>query len=239
MIELKNPEFFKSAIGAISSFISEGNFRFNEKGLFFKAIDASQIVLVNYSIEKKLFDKYKVEPTFIGLDLTELNKIVSRALSNDKLKIDINDSELLLELEGDLSRKFTLPLIDVSEDEIKLPEQKYETIVTINSRIFKEALKDASLFGSSVVLKAKKDQFFIEARSSSGSLNISAREKGAKVKGSTEVVAKFSLNFLSNIVRESDSEKEIELYLKNDAPMKITYAIGKSDIEFYLAHMLL
>jgi proliferating cell nuclear antigen PCNA len=239
MIELKKPDFFRSAVGAISLFISEGNFRFNEKGMSFRAVDASQIVLVNYLIEGKVFDKYNVEPALIGLDLGELNKITSRSLPNDILSMNIKDSEILINLDGELSRNFTLPLIDVSDDEVKLPDYKYETTVTINSKILKEALKDASLFGSSVVLRVKKNQFFIEARSSSGSLNIATKDKGVKVKGSSEVVAKFSLNFLSNITREADNEKDIEIHLRNDAPMKVTYPVGKSQIEFYLAHMLL
>ena len=239
MIEFKNPDFFKRAVGAISSFISEGNLRFNDKGLAFRAIDSSQIVLVNYSIDKKLFDKFKVEPTLIGVDLGELNKVVSRSLPNDRLTLEISDSELGIRLDGELSRSFMLPLIDVSDEEIKLPEQKYETTVKINARIFKEALKDASLFGSSIVLKTKKSQFLIEARSSSGSLNIETKEKGAKVSSSKDVVAKYSLNFLSNIVKEADNDKDITLFLNSDAPMLVNYSIGESKIEFYLAHMIL
>lgn len=239
MIELKNPDFFRQAIGAISCFISEGNFRFNDKGISFKAIDPSQIVLVDYLIDKKLFDSYSVEPALVGIDISELNKIVSRALPKDRLLLDMGESEFTLSLEGELSRHFTLPIIDVSEDEVKIPAHDADAVVTINARIFREALKDAALFGSAVVLKVSKEQFLIEARGSAGSLSISTKEKGAKVKGAKDVVSKFSLSFLSNIVREADSEIDLEIALKNDALMKITYPIGKSRIEFYLAHMLL
>ncbi|MBU0636416.1 hypothetical protein KKE06_05305, partial [Candidatus Micrarchaeota archaeon] len=51
--------------------------------------------------------------------------------------------------------------------------------------------------------------------------------------------AKFSLNFLQNIVREAENEKKVSLELRNDAPMKISYPIGDTTIQFYLAHMLL
>ncbi|MBT4870737.1 MAG: hypothetical protein HON47_04135, partial [Candidatus Diapherotrites archaeon] len=58
MIELKSTDFFGRALEAISSFIPEGNFRFAEKGVSFKAIDPSQVVLVDYFVDKKVFDKY-------------------------------------------------------------------------------------------------------------------------------------------------------------------------------------
>ncbi len=240
MIELKDVSIWQKSIGAISSFISEGNFRFSDQGVFFKATDPSQIVLVDYSIDKKVFEKYEVEPSFVGLDLVELHKIMSRAMPGDKLLFELNDSELNIKLEGDLSRTFKLPLIDVADAEIKIPEINSDAKIEINARILKEALKDASLFGSSVILKIDAGKFVIEARGSQGTLKTIAKgSKNIKVNSSNEVVAKYSLNFLQNIVREADPNQKIFLELKTDSPIKVSYKIGESTISFYLAHMIL
>jgi len=170
LIELKNIATWKSSVDAISSFISEGNFRFTDSGIKFRALDPSQVVLVNFEMDKKSFDKYEVEPSFVGLDLVELSKIMARAQPNDRLLMELSDAELQLRFENELSRTFHLPIIDVSDEEINLPEPKFDASVEINARMLKEALKDASLFGSSVVLKVKPGQFFIEARGSQGQL---------------------------------------------------------------------
>ena len=240
MIELKKADSLRKSISAISSFISEGNLRFNGEGLHLKAIDHSQIVLVNFRMENDAFDKFEIEPSFVGVDLIELNKIMSRGQANDKLQISLSDSELKLQLTGDLERKFNLPLIDVREDEINLPKHTYEATVEISARLLKEAFKDASLFGSSVVLKTKGDRFLIEAKGSQGTLNADSKDaKGIKVKSTKDVTAKFSLNFLHNIVKESDGEDKITLHLKNDAPMKVYYEIGKCKLEFFIAHMII
>jgi len=240
LIELKNTSPLRKSIDAISAFISEGNFRFNEQGIHFKAIDPSQILLVNLFMDKKHFDSFSVEPTFVGVDLVELSKIMARSLPTDKLRIDLTDSEMKVKLEGDFHRSFKLPLIDVSEDEINLPSKTYDASIEISARIMKEALKDASLFGSSVIFKVKGSQFFVEARGSQGTLDAVSKEtKGIKVKASKDVTAKFSLNFLQNIIKEADAEEKILLELKTDAPMKVSYNIGKNRIEFFLAHMLL
>ncbi len=239
-IELKKTESWAKAINAISTFISEGNFRFNDSGISFKAIDPSQIVLVDYSIAKSSFDKFLIEPTYIGVDLVELNKIMSRILPNDKMVLDLTENEMSIHFSGELSRNFKLPLIDVSEQEINVPSTKFDAVIEINAKMFKEALKDASLFGSSVILRAKSNQFMIEARGSSGTLKTVAKEaKKVIVKTNSEVVSKYSLNFLANIVKEADSDSKIKLELKGDAPMKVSYSIGGSRIEFHLAHMIL
>ncbi len=239
-IELKEVEQLRKAIDAIASFISEGNFRFSDSGISFKAIDPSQIVLVIFGMDKKVFERYSIEPTFVGVDIVELSKILSRTLPNDRLVMDLTDSEMLVKLEGSISRSFSLPLIDVSDDDVNVPKTAADASIEINARIFKEALKDASLFGSSVVLRVKGNQLFIEARGSSGTLKSVARQtKQIIVESSSEVVSKYSLNFLQNIVREADPEKKIKLELKSDSPMKISYKIGVSPIEFHLAHMIL
>lgn len=240
MIELKNVSAWQKAVEAIASFISEGNFRFSEKGVFFKAIDPSQIVLVEFFMDKKVFDKYNIEPTFVGIDLVELSKIMARVLPNDKMQMALTDSEMLVKLEGDLNRSFRLPLIDVSEEEISIPKHKFDARIEINGRILKEALKDASLFGSSVVLRVKDNKLYLEARGSQGTLKTEA--KGAKnllIESKKEVVSKYSLNFLSNIVKEADADKKVIIEMKSDAPMKVSYDIGESKIIFHLAHMIL
>ncbi len=240
MIELKDTGFLKSSIEAISSFIPEGNFRFNSNGVHFRAIDPSQIVLVDYLIEKSVFDEFDVEPAFIGLNITELGKIVARAIPNDKARIYISDSEFKVDFEGEMKRSFKLPLIDVSEDELKLPESKYDAKVEINAKLFKEILKDASLFSSSMVLRVKDGKFFLESKGTAGAVNAnSTNGKFVKAASSVEVVAKYSLSYLQNIVKGANPDSNITLEMKSDSPMKVSYRIGTSEIKFYLAHMLL
>src|SRR3989344_2990431 len=187
MIELKRIDPWVKAINAISSFISEGNCRFNEHGISFKAIDPSQIVLVNYSLPKNSFTEFNVEPNLVGVDIVELNKIMQRVLPNDRLTMELSDAELGITLDGEINRAFRLPLIDVSEEEINIPATKFDAVIEINSRILKEALKDAALFGSSVVLRVKGTQLIIEARGSQGTLKTVAKQaKNVSVKAESE-----------------------------------------------------
>jgi proliferating cell nuclear antigen len=239
-VELKNVNFWQKSVNAISNFISEGNFRFNDNGIQFRAIDPSQIVLVDYKCDKASFDKYDIEPTFVGVDLVELSKIMQRALPNDAMQLELTDSELLMKFEGELSRSFRLPLIDVSDEEINIPQHKFDAKVTLNARVLKEALKDAGLFGTSVVLRVKGNQFWVEARGSQGTLKTVANpSQGLSVQCNGEVISKYSLNFLQNMVKEAEPDQIISLELKSDAPLRLTYKIGNAEIQFHLAHMIL
>ena len=240
MIELKNVESWKRAIDAISSFISEGNFRFNDEGISLRAVDPSQIVLVNFLMKKSAFDAFEIEPTFVGLDLVELSRIMARAQPGDKMTLKMSDSELNIRLDGEISRNFSLPLLDVSDSEVRMPSPDFDASVEISARILKEAFKDAMLFGSSVVLRIKEGEMTIEARGSSGTLHTVAKQaKGITIKSKSGVMSKYSLNFLQNIVKDAEPDQKVLLELKNDAPMRVSYRLGPAQIEFYLAHMIL
>jgi proliferating cell nuclear antigen len=238
MIELRNVTFFRSAVEGISSFVPEGNFRFTDKGIFFKAVDPSQVVLVDYFVDKKCFDKYLVEPNFVGVDVVEFTRILQRSLPNDKLVLDVSDAELKVRFESELKRNFRLPLIDVSGEDPKIPVIEYEAKVEILAASLKEVLKDAALFGSSIVLKVSEGKFFVEAKGSSGVMDAEAT-KVSHISSKKEVTAKFSLNFLQNIIKQAENEKQVTIELKNDSAMRVSYAIGPSRIVFYLAHMIL
>jgi len=240
MLKLKEAKEFQHAIKAISNFISEGNFRFNDFGLSFRALDQSQVVLVDFSMKKELFEKFDLEPTLIGLDLQELNKVCRRMQPNDSLELKLNDSMLLLRIKNETEREFSLPLLDLGEEEPKIPTEEFDAIINIKAKILQEILKDSILFSSSVILSVKEKKFFIEASSAHGSFKSQLKEsKNLTIKAKKDLTSKFSLNFLDGIVREADPNSFIKIELKNDAPMKLTYFIGKSEIKFYLAHMIL
>lgn len=240
MIKILNPAPFQSAVRAISSFISEGNFRFNEKGISFKAIDPSQIVLVSYEAPKASFEKFDIEPNLVGLGIDELNKVIRRAAAGETISLDLEESYLKVLISGSLERTFRLPLLDVLEEEPSIPVQEYDATIEMPAKLIQEALKDASLFESSVVFRVENSKLSIEARGSHGMLRTESKNPElVKVKSKSDIVGKYSLNFLETIVREAEPTERILFELKNEAPMRITYKIGNSKLQFHLAHMIL
>ncbi|MDO8628012.1 MAG: hypothetical protein Q7K42_06095, partial [Candidatus Diapherotrites archaeon] len=112
--------------------------------------------------------------------------------------------------------------------------------IEVTAKLFKEALKDASLFSGGIVLRVENGKLFIEARGSKGALKTVAKSaKSISVNSKEEIVSKYSLSYLMNIVKEADPEKKILIELKTDAPMKVSYKIGNAEITYYLAHMIL
>ncbi|MBR9707630.1 MAG: DNA polymerase sliding clamp, partial [Candidatus Diapherotrites archaeon] len=126
---LSDTRNWKRSIDAISALISEGNFDFAEDGVTFSAVDPSQVAFVDFFMPKSCFQEYTASNTSVGLDLIELSKVVARALPTDRLSISVEASDFLLKLQGTLTRRFKLPLLDLSSDDVPKPKSAFKEYV--------------------------------------------------------------------------------------------------------------
>ncbi|MFH0906054.1 MAG: hypothetical protein V1824_01815, partial [archaeon] len=169
-------EFYKS-IDAIGVLINEGLFNIDKDKLSLRATDPSQISLIDYIMPKAAFEEYIVDfskdldkKISFGLNINNLLQILSHSSSDDKLSLEIQDNKpmILIELIGKSKRSFTIPLIDVSDQQNPLPNIPFEVTVQLNSDQLLNGIKDASLFSSHLSFRVEDNKLFLETKSSKG-----------------------------------------------------------------------
>lgn len=238
MITSKNITLFKKSLESISGLIQETNVRFKDEGIYIKSIDKTQIILVDFFMPKAIFDNYSVDPSLIGLNIFELNNMISRSFESDKLKLELGDNQLDISLTGTLNRKFNLSYIDVLDQEVNVPEMKYSTEIVLKAYLLKEILKDVSLISSTLTFKVIDDKFIVEAIGEKGKIETNIPK--IKLKSKKNIFLKFSLSYLKNILKSIDNDTEITLRLEEDAPLYIEYYIENLVlIKIYLSSMLI
>lgn len=238
MITAKKSSIFKKSLESIVPLIQSTNMRFKSDGIYIRAVDKAQIILLDFYFPKSAFENYVVDPNLVGINILELYSIVSRSFETDKLKLDLKQNYLEINLIGQIDRKFNISYIDISEDEINLPEIKYDCEINISAFILKEILKDVSLIGSTVLFKVKNNKFFIESKGDKGNIDVNLSK--VKVKSKKDLTSKFSLSYLKNITKPIDNDKEIILKLSDEAPLYIEYDVeDKVKIKVYLSSMLI
>ncbi|MDN5358313.1 MAG: proliferating cell nuclear antigen [Candidatus Diapherotrites archaeon] len=244
-VSLEDPRPWKQAVDALYSFLPEGVFYFNSDGVRLRAIDPSQVVMVDFFAPRSVFREYNLveSPIRVPIDLSEYTKILSRASSEDRLVMALEDVNLYVLLElpnGTLRREFYIPLMDVPDREAEIAPVEGVVTVRVLGRIIKDALKDAGIFSSSAVLVARDDVFMVEAKGQTGVTRTVAREgDGVSIEGGPEAVSRYSLSFLQNIVRAADPDGFVTMVFGNDTPLKISYEIGGIRLTFFLAQMIL
>ncbi len=233
---ISDTKAWRNSIEAIAALIDEGTLQIETDGLKLRAMDPSQIALVDFELPASAFDKYTVEkPVSVGIDFSELSKITKRSRTEDKIELSLEENRLKMVFAGETTRKFNLAIIESTSSPPKEPGVDFTSEIKIGASILKEALKDAELISNHVAIMAD-DGFSITAQGDTGSaeikfpseniMSLTAKEKSRSV---------FALDQLNNLLKASDQGSIILLKLKTDAPLRLEYAIGDGRVIYYLA----
>ncbi|MFA4946532.1 MAG: proliferating cell nuclear antigen (pcna) [Candidatus Micrarchaeia archaeon] len=239
---LDDAKEFKQCIDAITNLIDEGVFEVSKDGLCLRSMDPSQIAMVDFTLPAEAFSKANVtEKSSIGLNLADLNKILSRARAGEKLSLGLDEKEsrLLLKFSGGQSkRSFKMPLLESGAAFPREPRITFDSKVKLNGGEFKEMLKDAGMLSSHVTLHVKPTEFLVKAHGDSGELLIELKKDSnavGEIDSKTESMAMFPFEYLDDLTRACPDDGEICIELKSDSPVRISYPVGKAKLAYYLA----
>ncbi len=233
--------FFKACTDAISNLIDEGTFEANDKGLHLRSMDPSQIAMVDFALPKDAFEKYSVEEkSSFGVNLVDWGKVLARARPGEKLTVSLEEreSKCVLEFTGDSRRHFRMPLLDLGGTSPVVPKISFESHVKIKAGSFKAMLHDAGLLSSHVILQLKDGQFLVEAHGDSGDLVAETKKDSpsiSELNAHSAARAMFPFEYLDDISRAASDDSPIEISLRNDAPVRVAYSVGKAELAYFLA----
>ncbi len=232
---------FKRCMDGIAVLIDEAELVLDSNGLVLKATDPSQISMIDFSLPKNAFKTYSVEGIVkIGIDLDYLAQILARAKPSDELTLELDEqnSRLNVSFKGNATRRFSVPLIDVSSAELPIPKIDFDAEVGVKADVLQDSLKDASLISTHVTMGIQSETFFVKASSSKGELNseTSKHEKGLlDLKSKKDCHAMFPLDFLSDMLKAANSETALQVFLKTNAPIRLSYKVGEAMLTYFLA----
>ena len=235
-LTISDANSWKRSVDAIAALIDEGTFEFGDEGMALKAMDPSQIAMVDFQMPKKGFKAYEVgEKQSIGIDFSELSRVMRRAHPEDTVTLELKGNKLEVIFEGKTKRKFLLPLIDATAHPNK-PKIEFDVLVKLPANDIKEVLADVELVSNYVVFEASDKGLDISSESESGKAEISLpKDAVLEMKATAPARAMFPLEYLKNMVRNTDVSTVIQLDLKKDNPMQMSYPIGEGSVTYFLA----
>lgn len=235
-LTISDANSWKRSVDAIAALIDEGTFEFTEKGMALKAMDPSQIAMVDFEMPKEAFKNYEVsENQNIGIDFSELSRVMRRAHPEDTVTLELKGNKLEILYEGKSKRKFLLPLIDATSHPNK-PKIEFDAVVKLPASDIKDVLADVELVSNYVVFEANAKEMNISSESESGKAEINLpKEAVLELNVKQNARAMFPLEYLKNMTRNTDVSTVISLNLKKDNPMQLEYAIGEGMVSYFLA----
>jgi len=135
---------------------------------------------------------------------------------------------LEITLEGTAKRTFRLPLIEVEELELDLPELPFTVKAVILGEVLKEAVKDASLVSDSIKFIAKENEFVMRAEGETQEVEIklTLEDEGLlDLNVEEETKSAYGVSYLADMAKGIGKADEVVLRFGNEMPLQMDYPI--------------
>ncbi|MEM5836733.1 MAG: proliferating cell nuclear antigen (pcna) [Candidatus Aenigmatarchaeota archaeon] len=238
---LKDVDLLRNCVSIIGELIDEGIFKIDKEGISLTAADRAMVAVVDFKMHASAFEEFEVDKEHsIGLDISNFLSALKRASSEDKAIFTLQDSKIEILLQNSSKRRFALPLLELSPEEIPAIDQlQFTTKAKISSEVLETGIEDASTVSDAVVFGASPSKFSMKAEGdvSSTELEIEKGEEALiELKANKETTARYPLDYLEKMVKAAKIADVVELEWGQDYPIKISFEVpDKISLTFILA----
>lgn len=242
---LSNISLIKPIIESISEFTDECLLTLNNKGIYIEGTDPSLISKVEFFLPKKMFDKFDIETEeSVGVNIDALSKICKRAIPEEAVAMAVNSksSKIELTLESNIKRNFEFSLLSTSNFNIPSLNPKYSTFIEIDSKVFRDIIKDMAIIGGTILFSVHKNNIAIltEDYNSKALVEVSSDSKSIrKFEVKNPQRSKYNLSYILSFLNAFSISDFLKISVGGTKlPLKLEYPIQEDGrFTLYLAPM--
>ncbi len=240
---------FRVLIEALKDILTDCNFIIDETGIKLIATDNSHNVLIHMKLKAENFDYYECKKKItIGINMTNMYKLIKTMSNSETLTLFIDKlypNQLGIQMNNnDKNTKTTykLNLLDIDDEDINIPPASFETELTLPSSDFQKLVRDMTNIGEHVEVKSVGSTLMFNCNGdfASQETTLGETQNGLQFSQSsapeTPIQGIFSLKYLLLFTKCTNMCNQIHMYIKNDYPLVIKYAVANlGDIKLCLA----
>ncbi|WP_338253099.1 proliferating cell nuclear antigen (pcna) [Pyrodictium abyssi] len=217
-------------ISAISKVIEEGVFIVDpDEGLTFRAMDPSHVIMLDMKFPRDSFEEFDVEQRAeLGVNLEDVAKVLRRAGKEDRLEISADENSISFTFIGKGYRRFTLPLLDITAEQLPEPQLEFKARVKVMSDVYRDTIKDVELIGDVIRFVASSEEFKVSSTSELGEAEIIyTRESGSLIELEAEDTqqASYTLEYFSDLSGASRVADMITIHFSTDMPALVEHEL--------------
>ena len=165
-------------------------------------------------------------------------QILKRAKSTDKITLELEDNKLRIEMKGEGSRKFSMPLLDISSGEIpEVSQLDFPAEMKLKTSVIEEGINDADIISDSIVFETDGKVFIMKTEGDLSSMeSVIDKNSGLIEISGKEARSRYALEYLKKMIKAGKISDVTTLKLGKDFPLKLTFAKpDKVSMSFVLA----
>ncbi len=257
VLEIKTVQIapFRTLMTALKDILLETNITFQKDGMRIINMDKSHTILAHLFLDAEKFEYYycKYPKIVIGVNMFHLFKLINSIDNDDTLTIYIEESEYSDGIVNYLGLKFEngeiqqsknqkLKLIEPDEEELELPSVQFSSVINLPSSDFQKIIRDLSNISGRLEIKSVGNELIFRCQGPFANCELSRTEMDGytefiqKQDANTIIQGEFSLKNLGYFIKCTNLCNSIEMYLENDLPLIVKYAVASlGEIKLCLA----
>tara|TARA_B100000700_G_C14921273_1_gene797162 strand:+ start:92 stop:880 length:789 start_codon:yes stop_codon:yes gene_type:complete len=230
---------FRILIEALKEILTDGNFEFDSTGIKLMAMDSTHSILIHMKLEACNFEFfYCPKKTITGLHMLNLFKLIKTMSNSETLTLFIeknNENQLGIRIhnsEKNSQTTYKLNLLDIEPENINIPPAEFETELNFPSCDFQKIIRDMINIGENIEIKSYGPKLILNCNGDFASQETILGETNNGLKFNqvssedSPVQGIFSLKYLILFTKCTNLCNQIHLYIKNDYPLVIKYAVA-------------
>jgi proliferating cell nuclear antigen len=241
-------QVFVSIFTLLKTWGSTITMRFSQDELFIQSMDKSHICLADIKLKKDWFSSYSIDKdAVLSVDANMFSLIMSYSLKYPKMelicsdedKLDVNCLNISEKKTNVYDHYFQIPLIDIEQDELGIPEVEYDVDITIEAKRWTDMLNELNELGQNVQISCNEEEIkFITEDTARLEIKVEADKvlEFCINEDAGTIQSLFSLNHLYKMCSTTKLSEKINIGLSDEIPISIKYDLGdNSKVNFYLA----
>jgi len=245
---------FKDSITAISELINEATIKVSkeQERLELVAMDPANVAMVIFKYPAAKCVEWDVDKDYsLSINFANFKQILKRGSSKDIFsmvyteKQDEDQVKGLLGLRFNNNRIFNMPLIELEDKEVKLPNLVLPVQVKMPCSYFNSAVGDVDVVGESVAFIIDENKKFkLLSEGDLNKVNIEFDDEKAKegveavitIKSEGKVKAKYSIEYLKKMIAGAKISERVIIEFNQDYPLSMKYIVdGGMSLQYILA----
>lgn len=247
VIQTVQSSVIKTLCDVLKETLNDVNFIFDETGMRLMAMDGAHVALVHLRLHGDRFETYKCnEKIQVGLNMNNLFKLTKTITNMDIITFFIkndNRHEFGMKIENadkNTSTVFNLKMLDIDEDELRIPNIQLDSVITMQSNDFQRMCRDMMNISDIIEITSDNNQLKLSCNGDFASQEtiIGEANHGLRCTTNSEepVVGRYSLKYINLFTKSTNLSNLLEIYLKPNFPLMLKYNVANlGDIMFCLA----
>lgn len=239
------PSTLLDATTTAATLVDECKLHLNKDGVRIRAVDPANVGMVDLTLEKNAFARYRGQGDVIGVNLERLNNMLGMLDKNDPATITVENSKLHLESNG---MEFNMALIDPDSirQEPELPDINVPATITLEGSALNQGVKAADMVSDHIILGVNKTDSVFEMSAEGDTDDVSltlTQEDVLEMVIGEDGSSIFSLDYLKDMRKAIPKDAEVTLDLGEEFPVSLSFNTvytkddqeSKLDVVFMLA----